>query len=404
MIAETTDAAAPTQGSRVVVALFDSGINPYHEVFRGSRVSHLDFDIVDGVTGAPPELVNLTLGGDFQADLDADAAFWRTVQPGRLYGFLGTNVLAISFQDPSEQALILDETFTSHGSSTAYNVIRENPDALILMIQAASAIPTTGANGQETAGLRWAAAQVWIDAISISLGPPVQAMPGYDETPAALRSVVEAGKLVVASVGNQPIPYFSDPIAGPPWVVGVGGVISDSRGEAVIAAKIPDLVSDFRGLGVSKNDTRAFVSFGGTSLAAPTVAAQMAKAILLTRQHYGHTGGIRDGALVQWSGGKLTNADFRAAFNRTAVYWNTTDYRGQNLSESPIDAVIYASAPVLPTPWMQMGWGYVGPGVAEAAVADLVAGPSSSKPVDAETFMAGVDAARWAFWGSQNNN
>jgi hypothetical protein len=86
--------------------------------------------------------------------------------------------------------------------------------------------------------------------------------------------------------------------------------------------------------------------------------------------------------------------------NATAAYWNTTDYNPLGYpSKDPQDNVFGASLPILPTPWLQMGWGYVGPGQEAAMVAMLEGHPPPPKDPNAVAYMAQVQAAREAYWG-----
>lgn len=134
-------------------------------------------------------------------------------------------------------------------------------------------------------------------------------------------------------------------------------------------------------------------------------AAVASKVILETRKAWQYGGGIENATLAMDGHGKsLTATGLRLALNRTAQYFNTTDYNGTRV-EPNLQTVFSASVPVAPSieglpigPWVQMGWGYVSPAIVNATL-DVVLGRSElpEKP-DAQTFLDQVYALRSEYW------
>lgn len=149
--------------SNVVIALVEfggSGINPYHEEFRG-----------EGATGEDPawfvegypesaEALPLTLDAPTYDDaIAADKDVWANAKGNTLYYVPGTRIVGfICFGACTS----LDEG--GHGTGTASlaagTTTGEDPSALIVSV-----------TGDFIYGARWAARQPWIDVISMSLGP-----------------------------------------------------------------------------------------------------------------------------------------------------------------------------------------------------------------------------------------
>lgn len=386
----------------VVIAVVDSGINPYHEQFRapGFRL--------------PPELarastpVTLTFGADYESSVAADSALWDTLEDGRLYWFRDTRVLGIAQSDPALEPL-LDRS--GHGTGTASRVLAEARDGILIAVEVTSGrrdTPPFLDPAYTVNGIRWATEQPWIDVVSISLGfPGGVPLEGLEGIPPATKNGSLSGKIIVAGTGNDGTPSMTNQIAGPPWVIKAGGVVPEEHGETVLASKTPDFVADYRVEVACRGDLQATCEQLGTSFSTPTVSGEFAKAIYDLRVALGHRGGITEGALAQHttSAGEtfsFTNIDLRAAFNATAVYWNTTDYQPgpPPLDRDPFLLPFRPTVPIGPAPWTQMGWGYVGPSVG-ASTADLLARgiPLPEKPAEATAYMSELDQARAAYWG-----
>ena len=148
--------------SHVVIALIDTGVNPYHEEFRGSFAS--DEHPAWFVDAYPEEALALPLtldASDYESAKASDEEVWAQAGQDNLYYVPGTRIIgAVCFGGCKP----LDEG--GHGTGTASlaagTTLGEAPDALIVAV-----------NGDFFKGARWAARQPWIDVISMSLGPYV---------------------------------------------------------------------------------------------------------------------------------------------------------------------------------------------------------------------------------------
>lgn len=362
---------------RVVVAVIDSGVNVYHEHFQRDPVPDAVLDsFVNTLDDRAPERVRLSQEGDYDARVEADKDVWGSLERERLYQFEGTSVLGISF-DESEHPVLDDG---SHGTATAGAVLAANPDALVVLVEGA---------GSE-AGEAWAAEQPWIDLLSESYGPPGSPptwMVAGSSTAEANRVAWQSGKIPVGAADNTPAAAPVDSTAGPPWVVGVAGDDPDAGCREHDSGSLPDFTSDFTQELPEADSTDGSRPISGTSFSTPRTAGTFSAAILQVRAAWGHETGIADGALALGPDGeRLTNVDVRAAFNRTAVYFDEVGTCG------PVNPV---------APWLQMGWGSVGPGIVNTTVDHLLGrAEAPEKPEGAQIFQGQMHDARRQAWGS----
>src|SRR5207248_3015171 len=122
--------------------------------------------------GVQASVVRLSESGDMAERKQHDADFWKGVEPGKLYAFDGTNLLAITMGKTPDDGHILDQI--DHGTGTASVVAREDPNAIVVMIQANGTLCATGGRSSclvhesVAQAMKWAASQPWIDIISVS--------------------------------------------------------------------------------------------------------------------------------------------------------------------------------------------------------------------------------------------
>ncbi|HVL87456.1 MAG TPA: S8/S53 family peptidase [Candidatus Thermoplasmatota archaeon] len=383
----------------VVVAIFDTGINPYHPAFRAVGLPEPALIIPDLPTY---ETVDLSFETAYDDALQKDRS--SSLEPGKLYWFRDTRILGYShYQSSSYRYAVLDEE--GHGTAAASMVLKTNPDAIILAVE-------TFPRGREI--LPWAANQSWIDVFSISSGPVANIPAEFISPPPreqdGLRTAVENGKLVVGAAGNEPVPPWMAPDPGAPWSIGVGGAWSNTRGETAVASKTPDFVSEFVVKVASKETTAdEWYWSTGTSYGAPFVAGVVSRAIYEVRETWGHGKSIIDGAYaVHPDGHRLTNTDVRLALNRTAAYWSPTDYSAPSDPTSCLVCTVGgATVPITPEipgtpvgPWLQMGWGFVNESTVPALVSVLLGEiPLPEKPEGAKHFMDQIFKLREIYWG-----
>ncbi len=378
----------------VVVAIIDTGINPYHEVFsRPDETNHPS----TWLEGFSEEIAafELTFGDIYADNYEADKDKWTNLKENELVWFTGTNVAAISMQrDPVDSAYpVLDNG--GHGTLVASSVLEACPDAFIVSIQIENDPDIVAAN-------EWAAKQPWIDIVTTSWGkaPEEYAEETYMGLDKAQKLVHEAGKVQTNSAGNDPVPVTQDEHSGPSWNIAVGGALASDHGDAWIAAKFPDVVSDFWQDRLAKSGTvSGYRDAYGTSFSCPRVAGTLAKALYDIRAAVNYTGIITNNNLIETApgkgmldDGKLTAGELRTAMNHSAIYWNVTDYT-QN------DTYF---VPVLPgAPWVQMGWGYVNktmaPTIAAVALGNM---PLPEKDPLAVAHNEALYETRVQYWGN----
>lgn len=398
--AETSGERGRGLGPRVVVGLVDDGVNPYHEVFQEPQAV-LPSDFVDIRTGLPPVSLSLSAEGSFEERLRRDQAIWKSLVPWRLYWFEGTRVLALSTNEPSSDPLLLDY---GHGQATASIVRNVSRDAWVLMVQTPGAVPGEGKESalsafeKAAAGVDWLADQPWVDVLSLSIGfegnPP---LPVWEQFTRATLHATGKGKPVVIGAANLPTPTLLSGSNGPPWVITVGGAEGSARGIQPQAGLIVDVVADYRRWTAGR-EPDSYYPRHGTSFSTPVVAGNIAQALLALREQAGYAGGVVEGVLCSCRGRNVTATDLRLALNASATYWSTLDWDPLNYSDDPAELALFGTAPVLPAPWVQMGWGYVGDDTWQTMVSVLQGNPTPEKPEAARAYMGQQQALREAYW------
>ena len=377
---DDSGSAAPVY-AQAVVAVIDTGANPYHEHFArpdGIPAPVLD-TFVNTLDGAAPARVSLTQSGDHEARVKADEAVWAAMEPGVLYHFEGTRVLGISFAEKTDEThVVLDDA--GHGSGTTGAVLDANPDAIVVLVE-----------GISSDAEAWAAMQPWIDIVSMSYGPTGSvprsgALFGLT-TAEATRLMWDSGKLPVGAADNTPAFAPGDETAGPPWVLGVAGDNMTNGCREHVSGTAPDFTSDFTQTLPRHDSVDEKRAMSGTSFATPKTAGTLSLALQRVREAYGHAGGITAGALaVAPDGRAITNGDVREAFNLTAQYL-------------PFNPTSCPDGPVNPAaPWLQQGWGHVGPEMADAAVLHLLGEAPAADKAQARTFQEALMESRRLIW------
>ncbi|MGH2712090.1 MAG: S8/S53 family peptidase [Actinomycetota bacterium] len=195
---------APTPKS--VVSYIDTGINPYHEVFRDNSpwaYQHPSTYIPGYPADAqalPITLPPLGEEADWADLVREDCAVWKTVQPRKLYWFPGTRIIGAYSTSPSVDGgcsglptggtEVLDygghgTMVSSRGTSSDYGACK-SVDCRVVMIQFPGSVNLANpgpSNEPTVAAVKWAADNSgWIDAQSNSWGPIV---PLWEPTGAA---------------------------------------------------------------------------------------------------------------------------------------------------------------------------------------------------------------------------
>ncbi len=374
----------PDVVSRVVVAVLDTAINPYHAHFQ--RNHSIPDEILSSFVdrdGRTPVVVNLTQNGTYDERREADVEFWDNIEEGVMYHFAGTNIVAVG-----HGGNIIDGG--SHGTATSGAVLVANPDAIIMFSQ--------GFGGSSE---QWAASQPWIDFMSESYGPigsPPTWLVTESSTAEANKRKWDAGGIPVGASDNTPALAPIDSTAGPPWVVGVAGD-HDNQCREESSGNVPDFTADFTQNLPLDRTIDEYRDTSGTSFATPMTAGVFSRVLLEVREAWGWEGGV---ATVTLAGKErlvmaadpaagpdglfLDNIGLRAVMNRTAVYYSTTECGG--------------GLPVTPgAPWVSQGWGHIGPEIIPAAVEHLLGiNEAPQKPAEARQYMGNVHQARQEAW------
>lgn len=382
--------AAPK--SRVVVAVLDSSLNPYHEFFyAGSPIypagapASVTTDVLAELGVANADRVQLTRTGDLAEDVAADAAFWNRVERGKPYWFEGTNLVAVSTCEEPFKPLQPQADKNPHGTGTSAAMLKANPEAVVLFYE--------GCAMPDPPELEYVFEHPAVDIVSYSYnyGLPITEAGTY-------RGVVELGKLLFQAAGNYPIPVPYQGGAGAWWTIGVSGLDEQARGQTVSAALLPDFVANFTdALPFCMDCERGLLTVSGTSLSAPQAAGLASKVLLEARRRLGHVGGIRTtstgaAAMVVSGAQRILNWDLRRALEQAAfVDYAPGDYRPPTpvADLPPVNAI-----PINPAaPWLQLAWGDLSTdpvkNVVDETLARLGFGtPTREKPAGYCDFMA----------------
>jgi len=351
--------AAPPSAPTAVVGIVDTGINPYHQVFRDKspRAMRHPSTYIPGFPKDAPALHLHLNKKEYWDAVSADCAVWRSVKPGRLYWVPGTRIVgAITFSpavdldcdkdEPGPEVPILDDG--GHGTMTASRAASGTyggcRTCLVVAVEFPGSVNLAGPDGSDKPpmdAIRWLANNSgWIDEQSNSWGPIA---PAYDPTGALGllaankefdNAVEEVSKKHLAfwASGNGAAfrygvlghPTLLSPYLGPSALM-VGG--HDSGYVATWPGFTPHLVADACASRAARHRhvSESGDSVGsGTSAATPYVAGSAAQILVHARTILkdtrtgvraggvvasGHKGLVKSGPLAD---GTFTLAEWRA--------------------------------------------------------------------------------------------
>lgn len=424
-----------------VIALIDTGINPYHEEFRGTG----SFDehpawFVDGYPHGA-EALPLTFDAATYAEAKAaDADVWAGVKGNTLYYVPGTRIAGMICVGGCRN---LDEG--GHGTGTASlaagATLGEAPESLIVSV-----------TGDIFGGARWAARQGWIDVISMSLGlwaggptvginDPVSGGTGNPyvpfSMPGAQKTAYDSGKRWFsgsaggaaawantgpATGGAVPVEYGTNvpspnggqsSFSGTPWTFAVEPYWPDNEQTWRNQGYPPDMVANGWDLiaasGASLTGTN---SFGHASGATPQPAGMYARIVMEARKALGSSQeGPVDGVLATagvgaslpaagpLADGVFTIDEAEAVLLHSLEQVNTVEsVQEHGFSQEAFDRSM-VTAPG--AEYVTQGWGLLTDD-ARALALDVLAGttPMPFRPQDDAAYAA-VFTARLAFWEPQ---
>lgn len=380
-----------------VVALVDSGINPYHVDFRAPELNRHPSTYISGFP-RDAKALNLSLDApDYNAAVARDEGKWGAVKRDDLYWVPGTNIIGAIGPFGGTEPNFLDQN--AHGTITASLAGGRvhGPGTNDIVIVVIKAGPETDNTWVE--GLEWAAAQPWIDVISNSWSVIPLAEEGNQRNAQASRAAVASGKLVCFSSGNEGVPLWMAGTQGPSWNLNVGASSEKSRGEHVYTNWPNDV------LGASGVQAARYQSMDqeggpyiGTSMSAPVVCGQAARVISEVRRSLGdHEEGPQMGLArgrkqkgPYLEDGCLDRVELEDAIQASAV-------PAQTAPPDPADPFGIPAAPV--AGFVRGGYGIVDGETASVAIDVLLGRAPRPERMIEDEWIARTDSIRDEKWG-----
>ena len=421
LVVACTAAVMPASASAAdaVVGLLDTGINPYHQVFRdtSARAYQYPGTYLPGYP-ADAQQLNLTLDApNWKTAVKTDCALWRSLKPGQLYWIPGTRIVgAISFTPANTlkcstgtltgDSIVLDNQ--GHGTMTASRAASSAYGACRTCLIVSAQFPTTvdladpgSSLPPALAGIEWLGKNsTWIDAESHSWGPlvfgswePTGQAGVVTGNPQLARDAEASAKKHLAfwasgnGLGGREgllgVPPTEMAAQHSPSVIPVGG---EDSGYVTLWSGLPPLVvSDVCASwgAISNSMDQSGDSVGsGTSAATPFAAGGSAQLLLEARTILGDPStGVHDGVVAQGpaglvpsgplADGVLTLAEWKDLLLKTA----SPRPKGQFEDGPPCDTT---AAPYNPEPvkWADVPAGFpeyldIGYGAVDAEQRDL---------------------------------
>jgi hypothetical protein len=439
VIVASPDRLAAETTAITVLAVNDTGVNPYHVEFSAQTYPDPDvLALTNNFTKHPSEYIpgfpkdaqaiRITTGqGYFPA---ADSKLWSLksdsnpggLEFGKLYWIPGTKIVGAiqpgTFSCANCTAgahVILDDDGHGSGSTSVSTGNRYGycPTCLLVISKGLSSAHTV------SSGLSWVDIQSnsWGTVANLPLDVGFQ-LAGLDPGKNA-RKAVERGQTVLFASGNgsanafeSPSPTYGTSTTGPDWNVVVGAVRRDVQ-RAIVGDGTPAHLSSW-GDGNLPSACRTGVvsqcAFGGTSAATPYTSGIFGTVLTAIRQRIGDSGaGQRAGQVIAegfaiagspyLSDGKLTRAELREAVLKTAF---------------PLNQDNTQSIPIFPYPWtapyngdinvLFEGYGAATPNSAKRAI-DVLVGKTPLPQRDAEDSFFALDRQiRDSIWGGYDRD
>lgn len=371
-----------------VIALVDTGINPYHVAFRdgSDRAQRHPSTYLEGYP-AHAQRLKLTLdAASYEDAVAADCETWQGLEEGQLYWIPGTKIVgAVAVLAPGEgyapdacpDSLILDGN--SHGTMTASRAAAGD------WYGACETCRVVAVQGLNDEAVVWTAENAgWIDAQSNSWGPlPLWEPTGVVEESTGIAGSPDFARNVEWSAQQHPtffatgngIMAFAGVVGNPTWtqseltpsVIGVGG--HDSGYVNTWPDAPPHVISDSCESWAAHSDSLDAAEEdvgGGTSAASPYAAGQSVRYVIEARAILGDPGtGVRDGVVAEGTPpadvteGPLADGVFTADEWREVLMKTATERPQRQDEDGPVCEApgwhIYSATPVR---WTDVPDGY----------------------------------------------
>ena len=365
--APLSHAAQPAPPSKarptVVVALTDTGVNPYHEVFFRPRNTAHPCTWVPGFTDCSIPALELSIGKyrTYEKAYAADAHIWADLDPGQWYWIPRTNIIGavcdtVRGGDATkvDATCILDDE--GHGTGTASSVLSEAPDALLIVEDGKST-----ARGMQTA-------PVIPDVRSHSWGPaaplPLHAADASPGDDSICDPDYAPQTVFFLAAGNEaPYPTLLDCERQNLDLQVVGGSYPGYWNYNSWSAY--DFASWFCRPVAMHGSLHDYEESCGTSFAAPTAAGTAADAILRIRRHDRHNGRSTPERVST----SVTRDDFILALRNGATYDPQPKYPVPSATSCTYVFCYVGWAPMTPgQEYMYWGYGWLDSTVTQAVV------------------------------------
>jgi len=436
LVAQSDRLAAETT-PLTIVAINDSGINPYHLEF--SAQTYPDPEVLaltnnftrhpsEYIPGYPADsrVINMTIGQGYFPPQDANIWSLKSatnptgLEFNKLYWIPGTKIIGAT--QPGELTcsnceagshLILDDD--GHGSGSA-SVSTGNRygycGSCLLFVE-------KGLNAGPAASYPWIDIQSnsWGAVANVPLDLPFQ-LAGSDPG-AETRHAVERGQTVLFASGNGAANAFDAPIStygtsttGPDWNIVVGAIRRDNQ-RAIVGDGTPAHISawgDGNLPSACRTGTVSQCAFGGTSAATPYTAGIFGTVLTNIRRQIGDgAAGQRPGQVIAegfpiaaspyLSDGKLTRAELREAILKTAFPLNQDNAVSIPVFPFPLTAPYQGDINVL-----FEGYGAATPNGAKRAI-DVLLGKMPLPVREAEDRFFEIDRQiRDSIWGGYDRD
>ncbi|MCA1824667.1 MAG: S8/S53 family peptidase, partial [Frankia sp.] len=317
--------APAAKAPMAVVALIDTGINPYNVAFRDrSALAYRHPSTY--LPGYPKsaKALRVTLDVPYDVAMKRDANIWKNVERGTLYWIPGTRIVgAISLGSGGTNCPVVPTPPANAvgGSCTEHRILDDHGHGTMTASRAAGAphslAPTARIleiEGLGAGSVRFAANAGWVDVQSnswVSLQPPVAGVVGNDVTKAFAAAstrtltLAASGNGAAFSEGFAPTPTYLLSTA-PAGVVLVGA--HDNGKAALWSGAPPHIVADgyagWAAISTSSTDIRPDPIACCTSAASPYAAGGATAIVLAARRILRASGtGIHGGVVARGRAG-----------------------------------------------------------------------------------------------------